>query len=51
MQNGVMRYQFTITVSGDGSTPEEAWQDAIECFSIDPGSTPEQFTTEEIITA
>lgn len=42
------RHEFTITLAGYGETPEEAWQDAVEHFSDDPGSTPEEYTTEDI---
>lgn len=34
------RYEFRITLAGYGSTPEEAWDDAIESFYDDSGSTP-----------
>lgn len=33
-------YNFPITLSGYGETPEEAWRDAIEGFTLDPGPTP-----------
>lgn len=42
-----MRYEFTITIGGYGSTPGEAWEDAVEGFTQDPGDTPETYTTEE----
>jgi len=44
-------YQFPIILQGEGSSPEEAWEHAIECFSVDPGiySTYEKQTEEEII--
>lgn len=31
------RYLFTIELSGEGDTVEEAWADAVECFNQDPG--------------
>ena len=34
-------YEFTITLSGEGDTPEEAWADAVAAFSNDPGVPPE----------
>jgi len=42
-----MRYEFTITLGGSGDTVEEAWEDAIEAFSLDPGVPPKEYTTEE----
>ncbi len=30
-------YEFTITLSGEGTNPEEAWQEAVEAFAQDPG--------------
>lgn len=41
------RYHFTLTLVGSGDTPEEAWTDAIEGFSMDPGSMPEDFELAE----
>lgn len=41
------RYEFTITLAGQGETPEEAWQDAVEQFSIDPGSPPDEYIIED----
>ena len=40
------RYEFTITLSGCGETPDEAWLDATIQFSLEPGSTPEDYTEE-----
>jgi len=34
-------YHFSVTLAGTGDTPEDAWQDAVEGFSMDPGPTPE----------
>lgn len=31
------KYLFTIELSGVGDTPDEAWADAVEQFSQDPG--------------
>ena len=39
-------YHFTITLSGGGNTPEEAWIDACEGFELDPGCMPEGGDTE-----
>ena len=30
-------YEFPICLAGIGDTPEEAWHDAVECFTLDPG--------------
>jgi len=35
-----MRYEFNLTLGGDGETREEAWQDAIESFQLDPDDAP-----------
>ena len=37
----MIAYQFTVTLLGYGNTPDKAWQDAAEGFSLDPGPTPE----------
>ena len=43
------RYEFTVTLSGYGDTPDEAWQDAVEGFTQDSGVTPDpsEYITEE----
>jgi len=43
------RYEFTITLSGIGATPEEAWEDAVTGFSVDPGTPDYDRMTEEEI--
>lgn len=35
------RYIFRVTLSGDGNTPAEAWRDAVEGFTQDPGGIDE----------
>lgn len=44
------RYEFHITIVGAGENPDEAWQDAYEGFSQDPGITPDEseYTAEDI---
>ena len=43
------RYEFTITLSGEGNTPEEGWRDAVEAFELDPGNLDaDRYTEEEI---
>jgi hypothetical protein len=35
------RYNFSgLVLCGDGATPQEAWEDAIACFTSDPGDMP-----------
>lgn len=43
----VKRYYFTITMSGIGDTPDEAWEEAVEGFVLEPGAHPEDFKVEE----
>ena len=38
------RYLFNITIIGDGENPDEAWIDATESFSLDPGITEYDYT-------
>lgn len=35
-------YHFKVTLAGGGTSPEEAWNDAVEGFCQDPGCTPEK---------
>lgn len=44
------RYEFTITLGGYGENADEAWQDACERFSQDPGITPDEseYTVKDI---
>ena len=43
------RYEFTITLSGEGNTPDEGWRDAVEAFELDPGNLDaDRYTEEEI---
>ena len=44
------RYLFSITIAGDGTTPEEAWNDAVTSFSMDAGCCPDEYETEEVET-
>ena len=39
-------YEFTVTIRGRGKNPDGAWMDAFEAFSMDPGSTPEEYEFE-----
>ena len=40
-------YEFPITIMGTGENVNEAWLNAIENLSVDPGEPPEKFTTTE----
>lgn len=40
------RYNFPITLSGEGDNPDEAWEHAIEQFVVDPGTTPDEIQVE-----
>ena len=42
------RYYFHVSLSGVGSTPEEAWADAIEGFELDPSCVAEVEATEDV---
>jgi hypothetical protein len=37
------RYEFTITLSGEGNNAQEAWEDAVEAFQLDPGAPPDSY--------
>ena len=43
----VKQFLFPVVLSGWGGTPEEAWQDATDAFSQDPGVCPDDFSEEE----
>jgi len=47
MDESMKRYEFTITIAANSETPEEAWREAVEAFSMDPGSMPEDYEVEE----
>lgn len=42
-----MRFEFLVRLSGEGETPDEAWEKAVEAFTLDPGPPPEDFTEED----
>ncbi len=46
----MLQYYFKVTISGTGKSPDDAWADAIEQFSMEPGCTPEgnEYTVEVI---
>lgn len=33
-------YQFTLTLQGEGKNSDEAWANAVEAFTMDPGPPP-----------
>lgn len=42
-EENLVRYVFTLELAGAGTTAEEAWLDALEALSLDPGAPPENF--------
>lgn len=38
---------FTVELSGQGDTPEDAWENAVEGFSVDPGPCPDEFSVDD----
>ncbi len=42
-----LTYEFTLTLTGRGETEEEAWLDAVDAFSADPGIPPDPATIIE----
>ena len=40
-------WTFTVTLRGEGETPEEAWFDATDAFADDPGDPPTDGELEE----
>ena len=40
-------WAFLLTLQGRGDTPAEAWQDAVESFTQDPGDFPEPRIKED----
>jgi len=43
-------YTFTVELKGSGQTPEEAWEDAIDSFAVEPGEPLEIFQDDEDFT-
>jgi hypothetical protein len=41
-------YIFTISLIGSGNNADEAWNDATEGFSLNPGPTPELWCIEKV---
>jgi len=37
----IKRYEFHVTIAGEGINPVEAWQEACQGFALNPGATPE----------
>ena len=42
------KYEFTITIVGDGDCPQDAWEDACDAFSLDYGEFPEDHKSYHI---
>lgn len=41
-------YEFCIWLAGNGENEQEAWNDAVEAFQMDPGSPSDTYTVEDI---
>jgi len=41
-------YIFTICLIGSGNDEDDAWDNAVEGFTLDPGVTPESDSIEEV---
>lgn len=39
-----MTVEFPVVLKGEGETVDEAWRNAIEAFTSDPGIPPENHT-------
>jgi hypothetical protein len=37
------RFEFTISLSGCGDTPEQAWLDAVDALHSEPGDLPSEY--------
>lgn len=37
------RYEFKLTLSGEGEDEHDAWLDAVEAFSSSPGLPPDDY--------
>ena len=48
-EENLVRYVFTLEVASVGSTPEEAWLDALEALALDPGDHPDNFELDMCI--
>jgi hypothetical protein len=38
---------FTVELKGNGDTPEDAWDNATEEFSVEPGPCPDLFSVDD----
>lgn len=45
-----MNYTFKVHLGGCGNSPEEAWNNAVEGFMMEPGPTPgeDEYTVEPL---
>jgi len=41
-------FHYTITIVGSGDDEQEAWEDAVLNFSLDPGSLPMDHQIEDV---
>ncbi len=42
------RFIFKVELCGIGENPDEAWGNAVEAFSLDPGPPPDEWREEEL---
>lgn len=40
-------YIFNVELAAMGDTPEDAWEEAVANFIMEPGGAPEDFRTED----
>jgi hypothetical protein len=43
----MLTYVFSVTLKGKGDNPDDAWQDAVDAFSLDAGITPDAYEEED----
>jgi len=37
------QFEFKIVIQGYGDNADEAWRDAVDGFTLDPGCTPDEY--------
>ena len=40
-------YYFNVILAAEGDNPDDAWNDAVEHFHLEPGECPKDYRTEE----
>jgi hypothetical protein len=46
-EDNIKTFYFPITLVGSGDNLEEAWQDAIDGFVLEPSIPPEKYYTDD----